>query len=107
MRHGRKGLQFIGAALLAASETVSILPAMADSANPYSDFGPTINPNAPPAGGWGQTLCIGEMLGLANPGSCGSSLDLRLDRLPSQIPALQGGFPMPINDLPSPPKKKK
>jgi hypothetical protein len=101
------GLQLITATLLAASGAVSITPAIADSPNPYSDFGPTINPNAPPAGGWGQTLCIGQMLGLANPGECGSSLDLGLDRLPSQIPALQGGFPIPINDLPTPPKKKK
>jgi hypothetical protein len=87
-------------------------------ANPYGDLGPTINPNMPPAGGTFQPLCIGQMLSLTagqittgGPGGasvdqCAPELDLGLDALLSQIPALAGGSPIPFNDLPMKPGKK-
>jgi len=87
-------------------------------ANPYGDIGPTIDPNMPPAGGTFQPLCIGTMLSMSagqittggpsgtSVDQCAPELDLGLDALLSQIPALAGGASIPFNDLPTKPGKK-
>jgi len=110
MSIGGKSLAIAAVALGLIAVGVCEVPARADNpSNPYANIGPSIDPNRTPAGGAPYTYCAGEVLQLSDPGSCNPSLDLHLADLLAHVLSALGGLsiPIPINDLPVPPPKKK